>query len=153
MVRLETEEVAECVTAMFRSPIAPERTSNAKATTVRHLYIDPPNRKLTRRDHMSFCSETEQKCYIVSKRLRPRPFGLGFVRRSVQGDLARIVHDQCRDLGRPGQRYIGTILDIANRRHFKGIVTALTFRSKFLLSNHHRPAWKSPPVLDYAFPA
>jgi hypothetical protein len=48
MVRLETDEVAECVTAMFRSPIAPDNTSNAKATTVRHLYIDPPNRKLTR---------------------------------------------------------------------------------------------------------
>jgi hypothetical protein len=46
---LEAESVAAFAAETFRSPIAPVRTSNTRATTVRHLYIRPPEGKLTRR--------------------------------------------------------------------------------------------------------
>ena len=49
---LEPAEVEACVTAIFRSPIAPDNTSNTNATTVRHLDINPPEGKLTRREYM-----------------------------------------------------------------------------------------------------
>jgi len=46
------DEFAEYVAAICRSPIAPDSTSNAKAATARHFDIDPPDRKLTRREYM-----------------------------------------------------------------------------------------------------
>jgi hypothetical protein len=51
-MRTEFDEVAEFVAERFRSPIALDNTSNAKATTVRHLDIDPPSGKLTRGEYM-----------------------------------------------------------------------------------------------------
>ena len=50
-IRTDADDFAECV-AIFRKPIAPDNISNAKATTVRHFDIDPPDRKLTRREYM-----------------------------------------------------------------------------------------------------
>jgi hypothetical protein len=58
--RLEAENVAAFPATMFRSPIAPIRTSNTKATTVRHLDIHPPRRKLTRRNYMFSCFTMKQ---------------------------------------------------------------------------------------------
>jgi hypothetical protein len=109
IVRLESDEVAACATAIFRSPIAPDKTSNVKATSVRHLYIDPPNGKLTRRDHMYFRSKMEQKSYIVSKRLTPldHPLSSGSFHPvgSADTDLAR-AYSRIPDL--QGQEYVGT---------------------------------------------
>jgi hypothetical protein len=51
-IRTELDESAEYVAAIFRSPIAPDNTSNANATTVRHFDIDPPDGKLTQREYM-----------------------------------------------------------------------------------------------------
>jgi len=50
--RLEPETVAAFEVATFRRPIAPDNTSNANATAVRHLDMYPPDGKLTRRDYM-----------------------------------------------------------------------------------------------------
>ena len=66
----EAEEATAVDAATFRSPMAPDKTSNTKATTVRHLYISPPDGKLTRGDYMYFGSQKEQKSYILSKRSR-----------------------------------------------------------------------------------
>ena len=50
--RLEAENVAAFAAEIFRSPIAPVSTSKTRATTDRHLDIDPPEGKLTRREYM-----------------------------------------------------------------------------------------------------
>jgi hypothetical protein len=50
--RLEAENVAAFAAEIFRNPIAPVSTSKTRATTDRHLDIDPPEGKLTRREYM-----------------------------------------------------------------------------------------------------
>jgi hypothetical protein len=105
----EAEELTAFAPAISRSPIAPDNTSNTKATTVRHLDIDPPDGKLTRREYRYFCSLMEQNCYHVSKRstlLDNVP--LNGTRRSGRGNSIRIVQDKSRIQDRRGQRYIST---------------------------------------------
>jgi hypothetical protein len=48
-VKLELADVEALATATFLSPIAPDKTISAKATTARDLYMSPPDGKLTRR--------------------------------------------------------------------------------------------------------
>jgi hypothetical protein len=50
--RPEAENVAAFAAEIFRNPIAPDSTSKTRATTVRHLDIDPPDGKLTRGEYM-----------------------------------------------------------------------------------------------------
>ena len=69
--RTVPDELAECIAAIFRNPVAPDNTSNTKATTARHFDIYPPDGKLTRRQYMYVCSAMEQNCYRVSKRSIP----------------------------------------------------------------------------------
>jgi hypothetical protein len=45
MVKLELADVEALATATFLSPIAPDKTISAKATTARDLYIQPSGRK------------------------------------------------------------------------------------------------------------
>jgi hypothetical protein len=49
---VEAENVVAFAAEIFRSPIAPVSTSKTRATTVRHLDIDPPEGKLTRGEYM-----------------------------------------------------------------------------------------------------
>jgi hypothetical protein len=101
--------VAAWATAIFLSPIAPVNTSNEKATTVRHLYMTPPDGKLTRRDYMYYCSLMEQKCYFVSKRSIPSDNvpSVGSCL-PVRSSFVRIVYGKSRIRDRRGQRYIST---------------------------------------------